>query len=549
LYAKGVSMKKSRFDKSSRGSTGKPPARGGRELTRRGNDADSQSASFLAAIIENSDDAIVSKDLNGIITSWNRGAERLFGYKAEEVIGKPVSILIPADHIDEEPKILGLIRRGERVEHYETVRRRKDGSLVDIALSVSPIKDADGRITGASKIARDITERRRAEGRLRQSEERYRVTLSSIGDAVISCDKEGRVTFANSIAVKLTGWSPHQALGEPLEKVFQIVNEFTRQPVENPVARVIREGAVVGLANHTILISKDGTEWPIDDSAAPIRDPNGDLAGVVLVFRDATKQRTAERALRQLAQEQKQHAQKLEADVAERTANLQQTIADLEAFSFTISHDLRSPLRAMQGFAQAALTEYADKLDAQGRDYLERICNSAVRLDRLILEVLTYSRLGRGELALSPINLDKLVEEVFDSYPSIRSSQAEVTVEHPLHSVLGSHSFLIQCISNLLENAVKFVPWGSKAKVRIWTSECGSKTRLYVEDNGIGIPLDSLSKIFEPFQRAHPGGGYEGTGMGLAIVRKAMQRLGGTAGVQPHDGQGSTFWLELPTAK
>ncbi len=516
---------------------------------RRGNDADSQSASFLAAIIENSDDAIISKDLNGIITSWNGGAERLFGYSAKEIIGQPVSILIPADHVDEEPKILELIRRGERVEHYETVRQRKDGSRVDIALTVSPIKNVDGRITGASKIARDITERRRAERRLRQSEERYRVTLSSIGDAVISCDKEGRVTFANSVAGKLTGWSPPQALGQPLEKIFQIVNEITRRPVENPVARVIREGTVVGLANHTILISKDGTEWPIDDSAAPIRELNGDLAGVVLVFRDATRQRAAERAMRELAQEQKEHARKLEADVAERTAHLQQTIADLEAFSFTISHDLRSPLRAMQGFAQAVLTEYADKLDAQGRDYLERISNAALRLDKLILEVLTYSRLGRGELALKPINLDQLIEEVFDSYPSIRRSQAEVTVEHPLHSVLGSHSFLIQCVSNLLENAVKFVPAGSKAKVRIWTSDGGSKTRLYVEDNGIGIPLDSLSKIFEPFQRAHPGGGYEGTGMGLAIVRKAMQRLGGTVGVQPRDGQGSIFWLELPTGK
>jgi PAS domain S-box-containing protein len=516
---------------------------------RQGNAADSQSAGFLAAIVENSDDAIISRDLNGIITSWNGGAERLFGYSRKEMIGQPITILIPADHIDEEPKILDLMRRGERVEHFETVRKRKDGSLVDISLTVSSIKDTEGRIIGASKIARDITERRRAERRLRQSEERYRVTLSSIGDAVISCDKEGRVTFANSVAGKLTGWSPQQALGEPLEKIFQIVNEITRQPVENPVARAIREGAVVGLANHTILISKDGTEWPIDDSAAPIREPNGDLAGVVLVFRDATKQRTVERAMRQLAQEQKEHARKLEADVAERTAHLQQTIADLETFSFTISHDLRSPLRAMQGFAQTVLTEYADKLDAQGRDYLERIGNSAVRLDKLILEVLTYSRLGRGELALEPIDLDHLIEEVIDSYPSIRRSQAEFTVEHPLHSVLGSHSFLIQCVSNLLENAVKFVSPGSKAKVRIWTSECGSKTRLCIEDDGIGIPLDSLSKIFEPFQRAHPNAGYEGTGMGLAIVRKAMQRLGGTVGVQPRDGQGSTFWLELPTAK
>jgi PAS domain S-box-containing protein len=469
-----------------------------------------ESAAFLAAIVESSDDAIVSKDLNGVITSWNGGAERILGYNAREVVGRHISIIIPPDHLDEEPKILERIRRGDRVDHYETVRRRKDNSLVDVSLTISPIKDATGRIIGASKIARDITNRRRAQERLRQSEERFRVTLASIGDAVIATDKEGRVTFMNSVAEQLTGWTVPEAMGVPLEAMFKIRNEITRQPVENPVARVLREGAVVGLANHTVLIAKNAKEWPIDDSAAPIRGSKGDLAGVVLVFRDASKQRQAEMAARKLAavvensqdaiyttdldglitswnkgseqmfgytareaigknitalilpatrqteesqilaqlrkgepvqhyetsrvtkagqeidvslsvsllkeagnllgvskiarditqqkrmetelakalSELEGYSRNLEAQVAERTARLQQTVADLEAFSFTISHDLRSPLRAMQGFAQAVQTEYADKLDAQGREYLERISNSAMRLDRLILEVL-----------------------------------------------------------------------------------------------------------------------------------------------------------------
>jgi len=306
---------------------------------------------------------------------------------------------------------------------------------------------------------------------------------------------------------------------------------------------------VAGLANHTILISKDGTERPIDDSAAPIREPNGELSGVVLVFRDATKQRNTESAMRQSAEEHKERARELEAQVAERTANLQETIADLEAFSSTITHDLRSPLRAMQGFAQIVLTEYADKLDAPGRDYLERISKSALRLDKLILEVLRYSRLARDQLDLKPINLDELIDEVIESYPSIRMSQAELIVERPLHSVVGSHSFLIQCVSNLLDNAIKFVPRGSKPKIHIWTAKSDAKIRLNIEDNGVGVPKDSLSKIFEPFQRAHAKAGYEGTGMGLAIVRKAMQRMGGAVGVQPRDGAGSIFWLELPSGK
>src|SRR4051812_11824290 len=212
-------------------------AQDGRELMQPQFPKAEAGASFLAAIVDSSDDAIVSKDLNGVITSWNRGAERIFGYNSAEVIGRPVTILIPPDHIDEEPKILERIRRGERVDHYETVRRRKNGSEVDVSLTVSPIKDLRGKIIGASKIARDITEKRRAEERLRQSEERFRVTLASIGDAVIATDNQGRVTFLNPVAEELTGWNHQQALGLRLDEIFKIVNELTRRPVENPVGR------------------------------------------------------------------------------------------------------------------------------------------------------------------------------------------------------------------------------------------------------------------------------------------------------------------------
>src|SRR5438552_12182852 len=217
---------------------------------------------LLASIVNESEDAIISKDLDGIITSWNRGAQRIFGYKAEEVIGRPVSILIPPDRADEEPGILDRIRHGERVEPYETIRRRKDGSFVEISLRVSPLRDASGKVVGASKIARDISEQRRAQERLRRSEERFRVTLASIGDGVIATDTQGRVTFMNGVAEKLTGWRQQDTLGVPLEDTFRIISEIDRKVIENPAARVLREGRVVGLGNHTILISKDGTERP-----------------------------------------------------------------------------------------------------------------------------------------------------------------------------------------------------------------------------------------------------------------------------------------------
>jgi PAS domain S-box-containing protein len=250
-------------------------------------------ARSLASIVEHSDDAIIGKDVNGIITSWNQGAERIFGYTDTEAVGHPIAMLAPPDRADEMPDILQRIRRGERVDHFDTVRRAKDGRLVPISLTVSPIKDDDGKIVGASKIARDISERKRAQAALHEEKERLHATLTGIGDAVVVTDSERRVTMMNAVAQVLTGWQ-EEAAGRPLEEVFCIINEQTRQPVESPVSRVIREGTVVGLANHTVLIAKSGGELPIDDSAAPIRDGQGHVIGCVLVFRDITERRRAD---------------------------------------------------------------------------------------------------------------------------------------------------------------------------------------------------------------------------------------------------------------
>ena len=247
-----------------------------------------EASAYLAAIVDSSDDAIVSKNLSGIIQTWNKGAERIFGYTAAEVIGKPILVLIPPHLHHEEDTILGRLRNGERIDHFETVRRRKDGALINISLTVSPVRDATGRIIGASKVARDITERKRAEQAIADAQARLAVTLQSIGDAVLATDMQARVTFVNAVAEKLLGYTAQQAIGRPLGEIFRIVNQETRRVVNNPVDRVIREGIVVGLANHTVLLRPDGTDLPIDDSAAPIKTVDGTMHGVVLVFRDVT---------------------------------------------------------------------------------------------------------------------------------------------------------------------------------------------------------------------------------------------------------------------
>jgi PAS domain S-box-containing protein len=243
-------------------------------------------AALLSALVTSSDDAIISKDFKGTITSWNQGAERLFGYTPEEIVGQSVRVLIPPDRQHEEVEILGRLTRGERIDHYETVRRKKNGQLCDISLTVSPIRDTEGRLLGASKIARDITEQKRAQRALYESQERWRVTLESIGDAVMATDPKGLVTFANSVALQLLGRSQVDVIGRPLAESFSIIHESTRRRVVNPVERVIREGKVIGLANHTLLVRPDRSEIPIDDTAAPIQGKDGRLMGVVLVFRD-----------------------------------------------------------------------------------------------------------------------------------------------------------------------------------------------------------------------------------------------------------------------
>ena len=370
----------------------------------------------LAAIVECSDDAIVGKDLNGVITSWNKGAERIFGYSAEEAIGQSIYMLIPPERQQEEPGILARLRRGERIEHYETVRRRKDGSLIHISLTVSPVRNRAGTIVGASKIARDITQRIRRE----------------------------------------------QAL----------------HAMQAQLARLNAE---------------------------------------------------------------------LEDRVRERTAELAETVAELETFSYSITHDLRAPLRSMQSFASMLEQDCGPQVDELGKDYIRRIVASAKRMDRLIQDVLTYSRMARSELRLEPIDVEHLVQGIVESYPGFRGPQAIIEVKRPLMAVLANEAALTQCLSNLISNAIKFVEPNKVAKVVIWTELVGEHVRINVRDNGIGIPARHQERIFGIFQRLSRA--YEGTGIGLSIVRKAAERMGGQVGLCSEPGKGSTFWLDLQSPR
>jgi signal transduction histidine kinase len=251
-------------------------------------------------------------------------------------------------------------------------------------------------------------------------------------------------------------------------------------------------------------------------------------------------------ALQDAHQKLHEHAQDLEKRVAERTAQLRGTISELESFSYSISHDMRAPLRAMQGYAHLLLEEYANRLEPQGREYLQRIARTSSRLDVLIQDVLCYGRISRDEMELQPVSLQKIVEDVLQQYPALH--EADIVIQRPLPSVRAHEASLTQLISNLIDNAAKFVRPGEKPKIRIWTEKHEDRVRLFVEDHGIGIAEKDVNRIFDIFERVHDDKTYEGTGIGLSIVKKAAERMGGSVGLKSALNQGSVFWVELPDA-
>jgi signal transduction histidine kinase len=258
----------------------------------------------------------------------------------------------------------------------------------------------------------------------------------------------------------------------------------------------------------------------------------------------------------------------LEGLVAERTEKLRETVADLEAFSYSVAHDMRTPLRGMQGFARILLDDHADNLGVDARSYLERIASSAARMDLLIQDSLNYTRVLRGEALLQSVDLDKLARDMIATYPNWQAPKVIIQIEGSLPHVLGHEGFLTQCVSNILSNAIKFVAPGVTPHVRIWAedrpvavapasrsaeNEKGAgegvsdapTVRIWFEDNGIGIAASDRGRVFRMFERINPAEQFEGTGIGLTIVRKAVQRLGGRTDFDSEAGKGSQFWIEL----
>jgi PAS domain S-box-containing protein len=417
-------------------------------------------AEFLASVVQYSNDAIITKDLNGRVTSWNSAAERIFGYTAAEMIGNSISILAAPDRIDEMPDILRRITQGERIEHYQTRRKTKAGLIVDISLTVSPMRDATGRIIGASKIARDITEQVRAADRLvelnaallkseaqaRQARDWLETMLKGIGDAVIATDANGKITLLNAVAESLTGWRQEEAIGRLLDEVFVISNEESGAAAENPASKALREGRIVGLANHTRLTARDGRHIPIDDSAAPFRNADGTVMGVVLVFRDITARKKAEQAVEQSV-----------GQLRETNAALARANADLNQFAFAASHDLQEPLRMITSYSQMLLKGYRGQLDSDAATWVQWITEGTKRMGDLLRDLLAYTEVtGTVEEPVEPVDLNLVFQQtVQNCKATIEETQASVTSDC-LPVIPGCKPHFVQLFQNLIANALKY---------------------------------------------------------------------------------------------
>jgi PAS domain S-box-containing protein len=370
------------------------------------------------------------------------------------------------------------------------------------------------------------------------TEVQYDLLVNAVQDyAIFMLDAEGHVASWNPGAERIKGWRAEEIIGRHFSTFYLPDEVKSRKPQRE--LEIVREHG--RYHEQGWRLRKDGSTFLAELIITPlIRD--GQVKGFVKVTRDVTEREAANEAIRRLTED-------LERRVEERTQQLIQVNEELEAFAYTVAHDLRAPLRAMQGFSDALREDYGGQLDETGREYLSRIAAGAERLDQLIRDLLAYSRLSRENLTLEPVALDwifcQAVEQVNSSS---RAGEATLNIQPNLPIVRAHAATLQQVVANLLSNAMKFMPAGRQPKIQVWSEPREAFARVFVRDNGIGIAAEHFPRIFEVFQRLHGVTEYGGTGIGLAIVKKGVERMGGSVGVASEPGVGSTFWFELERA-
>ena len=546
---------------------------------------------WLAAIIESADDAIISKSLEGIITSWNKGAERIFGYTADEVIGKPITIIIPPDHLNEEPAILARLRAGERIEHFETIRMRKDGKRLDISLTVSPIKGPHGRVVGASKVARDITVRKNNERMLHEQAEALR-TLNKVGELISAeLDLHKTVQAVTDAATELTraeyGSFFYNVLNEEGASYMlftlagaprELFEHFPMPRATDLFGPTFRGEGVVRIAdvnvdprhgrNSPYYGMPEGHLQVTSYLAVPVVSHSGEVLGGlffghsepdVFTERDeivvaglAAQASVAMDNARLYEAAKRAHAEaERAAEEKERLYRQAEESSRLkEEFLATISHELRTPLSAILGWARMLrMGQLSDEHAAKALDTIERNARAQAQL---VDDLLDVSRIVTGKLRMDvqPADpnafIDAAVEAVRPAADA-KGVRVQKIIDTAAIPIPGDPVRLQQVVWNLLSNAIKFTPRGGRVQIR--SERVNSHLEIIVSDTGQGIAPDFLPHVFDRFRQADQKTSRQhgGMGLGLAIVRHLVEMHGGSVLASSEgEGKGATFTVMLP---
>ena len=489
-------------------------------------------AAWVAAIVDSSDDAIVSKTLDGLITSWNRAAERIFGWTAAEAVGRSITIVIPPDRLAEEEDILARIKQGEKIEHFETTRMRKDGTRFEISLTVSPIKNAKGEVIGASKIARDISARLHGD----EAIARLAAIVNSADDAIVSKTLDGVITSWNRAAQAMFGWTAAEAVGQRITLIIP----RERWPEQDEVLARVCKGESIDHFD-TVRVRKSGERIDVSLTVSPVKDARGRIIGASKIARDVSDRKRAEAERTKLLQTVQQARE--EAEELNRSK---------DQFLAVLSHELRTPLNAIFGWARMLQSAAMD--EATSRRAIDAILRNATAQVQLVEDLLDVSRIITGKMRLDVqwLDLKSVIESALDAVQPAASAKGlkiETVLDPNAGPVVGAADRLRQVVWNLLMNAIKFTPRDGRVQVHL--RKLKSHVEIVVSDSGEGIQPEILPFIFDRFRQGdstttRPHGGL---GLGLALVRHLVDLHGGRVrAASEGPGRGATFVVELPVA-